>query len=125
MSAGAGHLRTLFLLERQEQRIPIYALIDRCTAARNAALDALAACAHDADARKTIARVTLARQRFVDAFQDKVDTVETDLPAARPLMVERTLPALREMLNALDGSARADRGRERQGLSSRRYRRTV
>lgn len=52
---GAGHLHTLFLLERQEQRIPIYTLIDRCTAARNAALDALTTGAHDAEAAKTMA----------------------------------------------------------------------
>ncbi|HEV8690279.1 MAG TPA: EAL domain-containing protein [Ideonella sp.] len=114
---GAGHLHTLFLLDRQEQRIPIYTLIDRCTAVRNAALDALAAGVRDAEARKTMASVTLARQGFVDAFQDTVDMVEMDLPAARPLMVERTLPALREMLAALDAMAEFETARAHARLS--------
>ena len=102
---GAGYLHSLFLLDRQEQRIPIYALIDRCTAGRNAAMDALAAAARDSDAARMMARVTAARQRFTETFQETVDTVEMDMAAARPQMVEQTLPALRDMLDALDAMA--------------------
>jgi len=102
---GAGYLHTLFLLDRQEQRIPVYKLMDGCTAARNKAMDALAAGALDPEAARIMARVTATRQRFMEAFQATVEAVEMDIDAARPLMVEETLPALRDMLNALDAMA--------------------
>jgi len=102
---GAGYLHTLFLLDRQEQRIPVYKLMDGCTAARNKAMDALAAGALDPEAARIMARVTATRQRFMEAFQATVEAVEMDIDAARPLMVEETLPVLRDMLNALDAMA--------------------
>ncbi|HYB51789.1 MAG TPA: EAL domain-containing protein [Burkholderiaceae bacterium] len=102
---GAGYLHTLFLLDRQEQRVPVYFLMDQCTAARNEALDALAAGALDPEAAQRMAKITATRQRFMEAFQATVEAVEIDLDSARPLMVEQTLPALRDMLNALDDMA--------------------
>ncbi len=102
---GAGYLHSLFLLERQDQRIPVYTLMDQCTAARNEALDALAAGALDPEAAQKMAKITSTRQRFMEAFQATVEAVEIDMESARPLMVEQTLPALRNMLNALDEMA--------------------
>lgn len=102
---GAGYLHSLFLLQQQEQRIPVYASMDRSTAARNEAMDALAAGALDPQAAQRMAKVTATRQRFMEAFQATVEAVEIDMDSARPLMVEQTLPALREMLNALDDMA--------------------
>jgi len=102
---GAGYLHSLFLLDRQDQRIPVYTLMDQCTAARNEALDALAAGALDPEASQKMTKVTATRQRFMEAFQATVEAVEIDMDSARPLMVEQTLPALRDMLNALDEMA--------------------
>jgi len=102
---GAAYLHSLFLLDRQDQRVPVYALMDQCTAARNEALDALAAGALDSEATQKMAKVTTTRQRFMEAFQATVEAVEIDMESARPLMVEQTLPALRDMLNALDDMA--------------------
>ncbi|HEX4599378.1 MAG TPA: EAL domain-containing protein, partial [Burkholderiaceae bacterium] len=76
--------------------------MDRSRAARDQAMDAIAAAALDPEAAQTMARVTTTRQRFEEAFQETVEAVEIDLMGARPLMVNRTLPALRNMLDALD-----------------------
>jgi diguanylate cyclase (GGDEF)-like protein len=115
--AGASHLHTLFLLDRQAQRIPVYALIDRSKAALDSALDALSGGARDAEGAKTMARVVAARARFADAFGHTVDTVELDLALARPLMAEQTLPALREVLDALDALAALETERARARLA--------
>jgi diguanylate cyclase (GGDEF)-like protein len=114
---GAEFLHSLLLLDRQEQRIPVYALIDRSTAARNTAMDALAAAAQDPEAAQTMALVSRARQRFMEAFQETVETVEMDITAARPLMVERTMPALRDMLDALDAMAQLQTDRAHARLA--------
>jgi diguanylate cyclase (GGDEF)-like protein len=114
---GAELLHSLLLLDRQEQRIPVYALMDRSTAARNAAMDALTAAAQDPEAAKTMARVTQTRQRFMEAFQETVEMVEIDLAAARPLMVHRTMPALRDMLDTLDAMAQLQTDRAYASLA--------
>jgi diguanylate cyclase (GGDEF)-like protein len=102
---AAGYLHSLFLLDEQKQRIPVYALMDRATAARNAALDALVAGSNDAGAAPLMERVGATRARFSEAFQETVEAVEINVNDARPLMVRRTLPAMREMLSALDALA--------------------
>jgi diguanylate cyclase (GGDEF)-like protein len=68
-------------------------------------MDALAAAALDPEAAQVMARVNATRQSFELAFQETVEGVEIDLAAARPLMVSRTMPALRAMLDALDALA--------------------
>jgi hypothetical protein len=102
---AAGYLHSLFLLDEQKQRIPVYALMDQASAARDSALDVLLAGAHDAAAKPLIDRVAATRARFSKVFQETVEAVEIDINEARPLMVQRTLPAMREMLTALDGLA--------------------
>src|ERR1700743_2109698 len=76
--AGAQHLHTLFLLDARSDRVPVYALIDTEFADQKNALSQLLADAH------------------------AVEEVELDLNAARPIMIKETLPALNDMLDALD-----------------------
>jgi diguanylate cyclase (GGDEF)-like protein len=102
---GAGYLHSLFLLDEQKQRIPVYGQMDRATADRNAALDELLANSSDQAAATLLQSVATTRTRFSAEFQETVEAVETDMAEARPLMVQRTLPAMREMLGALDALA--------------------
>jgi diguanylate cyclase (GGDEF)-like protein len=111
--AGAQHLHTLFLLDTRRERVPVYAQIDKALAEQRAALSQLLADAHAAEDAAAIARLVGTRGRFEAAFQRTVDEVELDLHGARPFMIRETLPALHDMLAALDAlvavkSAQAD-----------------
>jgi diguanylate cyclase (GGDEF)-like protein len=111
--AGAQHLHTLFLLDSRHDRVPVYAMIDVDFAAQKTALSQLLADAHAVGDAAIARRLATARKRFEASFQHTVDEVELDLNEARPIMVHETLPALDEMLSALDAlvvakSAQAD-----------------
>ena len=99
---GARALHALFLAEDRAHRVPLYAMIDVARADERAALAALLADAATPPEPGLARRLAAARQRFDIAFQRTVDLVELDAAAARPVMVEATAPALREMLEALD-----------------------
>jgi diguanylate cyclase (GGDEF)-like protein len=101
--AGAQHLHTLFLLEQRSDRVPVYALIDTEFAEQKAALSQLLADAHAVEDAVVVERLISTRGRFEAAFQHTVEEVELDLAAARPIMIKETLPALYDMLDALDG----------------------
>ena len=100
--AGAQHLHTLFLLDKRDDRVPVYALIDTEFADQKAALSQLLADAHAVEDAVVVERLIATRGRFEAAFQHTVDEVELDLPAARPVMLRETVPALNDMLAALD-----------------------
>jgi diguanylate cyclase (GGDEF)-like protein len=100
--SGAQQLHSLFLLSRRDDRIPVYRRIDEAAADEKAALGALLADARSPADRPLIDRLARARARFDTAFQRTVERVELDFDVARPTMVEETMPALREMLDALD-----------------------
>ena len=99
---GAQHLHTLFLLEARADRVPVYALIDTEFAEQKAALSQLLADAHAVEDAVVVERLIGTRGRFEAAFQHTVEEVELDLKSARPIMIKETLPALNDMLDALD-----------------------
>jgi diguanylate cyclase (GGDEF)-like protein len=100
--AGAQHLHTLFLLDARSDRVPVYALIDTEFAEQKSALSQLLADAHAVEDAVVVERLISTRGRFEAAFQHTVEEVELDLNAARPIMIKETLPALNDMLDALD-----------------------
>ena len=100
--SGAQHLHTLFLLEQRADRVPVYALIDTEFAEQKTALSQLLADAHAVEDAVVVERLISTRGRFEAAFQHTVEEVELDLNAARPIMIKETLPALHDMLDALD-----------------------
>ena len=100
--AGAQHLHTLFLLEARSDRVPVYKQIDTEFAEQKTALSQLLADAHAVEDAVVVERLIAARGRFEAAFQHTVEEVELDLNAARPIMIKETLPALNDMLDALD-----------------------
>jgi len=100
--AGAQQLHALFLLDSREARIPVYRLIDSRFADQRAALSQLLADAHAVEDAVVVERLISTRGRFEAAFQRTVEKVELDLESARPIMVRETVPALNDMLDALD-----------------------
>jgi diguanylate cyclase (GGDEF)-like protein len=100
--AGAQQLHTLFLLKTRQERVPVYALIDARFGEQKAALSQLLADAHAVEDAVVVERLIAARGRFEAAFQRTVEEVELDPPAARPIMLRETLPALNDMLDSLD-----------------------
>jgi len=100
--AGAQHLHTLFLLDARPDRVPVYKLIDIAFAEQKATLSQLLADAHAVEDAVVVERLIATRGRFEAAFQHTVEEVELDLAAARPIMIKETLPALHDMLDALD-----------------------
>jgi diguanylate cyclase (GGDEF)-like protein len=99
---GVGQLYSLFLLDRREQRIPVYAQIDRSARDQQEAFDALLAEAGLGRNEPLVARVLQDRARYVEAFDETVSLVEIDPALARPVMVSQTMPALQDMLASLD-----------------------
>jgi diguanylate cyclase (GGDEF)-like protein len=100
--SGAQQLHALFLLDSREQRVPVYKLIDTEFAEQKTALSQLLADAHAVEDAVVVERLIATRGRFEAAFQRTVEKVELDMDAARPLMVRETVPALNDMLAALD-----------------------
>jgi diguanylate cyclase (GGDEF)-like protein len=100
--AGARHLHTLFLLDTRAARVPVYRLIDKEFAEQRIALSQLLADARAVEDAVVVERLIATRGRFEAAFERTVEEVELDLPAARPIMISETLPALDGMLGALD-----------------------
>ena len=99
---GAQSLLTLFLVERREDRLALYAAIDAATRAQDQALAALLADARASGDAPVIRALVQARQRFGVAFTQTVAEIERDRRTAHAGMVGQTMPALREMLDALD-----------------------
>jgi diguanylate cyclase (GGDEF)-like protein len=100
--AGAQQLHTLFLLDTRQDRVPVYAMIDTEFGEQKIALSQLLADAHAVEDAVVVERLIATRGRFEAAFQHTVNEVELDMNAARPIMVKETLPALNDMLDALD-----------------------
>jgi diguanylate cyclase (GGDEF)-like protein len=110
---GAQALHSLFLLDTRDERVPVYATLDMAAAEQKTALASLLSDAHDVEDAVIIERLIAARGRFDTAFNRTVDEVELDAASAKPLMIRETMPALREMIAALDAlvaakSAQAD-----------------
>jgi diguanylate cyclase (GGDEF)-like protein len=99
---GVEHLYSLFVLDQRARRVPVYAQIDQASRAHQVAFDALLAEAGLGRDAPLIARVVQARARYVEAFDETVTRVELDPAQARPVMVAQTMPALRDMLDAID-----------------------
>ena len=99
---GAQALHSLFLLDNRAERVPVYATLDAAAAEQKNALATLLSDAHDVEDAVIIERLIAARGRFDTAFNRTVDEVELDVTEARPLMIRETMPALREMIAALD-----------------------
>ncbi|HEX7638681.1 MAG TPA: EAL domain-containing protein [Burkholderiaceae bacterium] len=111
--AGAQQLHTLFLLDSRADRVPVYTMIDTEFTEQKNALSQLLADAHAVEDAVVVERLIATRGRFEAAFQRTVNEVELNVDAARPIMVKETLPALNDMLDALDAlvaakSAQAD-----------------
>lgn len=96
--AGAVHLHELFILPAQAQRIPVYPLIDAQARKREAAIAALLASEDAAYYRSQLDSVVHYRDRYVEAFDATVEAVELNADQARAPMIERTMPALENML---------------------------
>jgi diguanylate cyclase (GGDEF)-like protein len=126
---GAQALHSLFLLDKRDERVPVYATLDMAASEQKTALATLLSDAHDVEDAVIIERLIAARGRFDAAFNRTVDEVELDVAEAKPLMIRETMPALREMIAALDAlvaakSAQADAtiaSIRMQQESSRRY----
>ena len=99
---GVEQLYSLFVLDRREQRIAVYAQIDQAARDQQEAFDALLAETGLGRNEPVIARVLQDRARYVEAFDETVSLVELDPALARPVMVSQTMPALHSMLAALD-----------------------
>jgi diguanylate cyclase (GGDEF)-like protein len=99
---GAQHLHTLFLLDKRADRVPVYTMIDTEFSEQKAALSQLLSDAHALEDAVVVERLIATRGRFEAAFEHTVNEVELDVQGARPIMVKETLPALKDMLEALD-----------------------
>ncbi len=100
--AGAVHLHELFMLPAQSQRIPVYTTIDAQARKREAAISALLAAEDAPHYRSQLDGVVYYRDRYVNAFDATVEAVELDVDVARAQMIAHTMPALEDMLAALD-----------------------
>jgi diguanylate cyclase (GGDEF)-like protein len=100
--AGAQQLHLLFLLDHRSDRVPVYAAIDAAAAEQKRALSTLLADVHAVEDAVVIERLIAARGRFDAAFGRTVEEVELSLASARPIMIKETLPALHEMIAAID-----------------------
>ncbi len=112
--AGAQNLHALFLLDKRADRVDVYRHIDEAAREQKAALGALLAVTRKAREKPLFEHLAATRARFDEAFERTVDAIELDMATARPLMVNETMPALKDMLAALDGlvaweTAEADR----------------
>lgn len=100
--AEAARLHSLFLLDAQANRIPVYADIDRRNAELNDALGMLDKAASDDEEREVLRHVVESRQRFANDLNETVDTVELDISQAKRLMLRQTTPALEIFLNSME-----------------------
>ncbi|MEY8875756.1 MAG: putative bifunctional diguanylate cyclase/phosphodiesterase, partial [Leptothrix sp. (in: b-proteobacteria)] len=99
---GAEQLYALFLLDERPHRSQAYARIDQAARDQQSAIDALLAESSHGQSEPLIGAVQRARSRYLIAFEETVSLVELDIGQARPVMVAQTVPALHDMLAALD-----------------------
>jgi len=116
--AAARHLHLLFLLDKRAERVPVYRLIDKEFAEQRSALSQLLADVRAVEDAVVVERLIATRGRFEAAFQHTVELVELDPSAARPLMISKTLPALDDMLDALDGLVAAKSAQAKATLAN-------
>ncbi len=100
--AQAARLNSLFLLDKQIARIPVYVEIDRQNKILTSALEQLASHPADEHERRLLDQVGQSRARFTEALNTTVDAVELDLEGARAPMLRQALPALETLLGDTD-----------------------
>ncbi len=100
---GAEQLFALFVVEQDEARHALRARIDASAREQQVAYDALVDSSlgtrtQDAD----LARVTQARSHYIETFDEALANLAVDTAYARPVVVNRTMPALHELQLALE-----------------------
>ena len=104
---GAEQLFALFVVDQPEARATLVQQIDASTRAQQIAFDALVERDHARLAaghapEPETARIAQARTRYTEAVDETLARLAVDADHARPVMVQRTLPALHALQAALE-----------------------